>query len=39
LNYNAVRCVADIDLATRKGEGYLQVVKEESVNSDNKVTN
>ena len=39
LNYNAVRCVADIDLATRKGEGCLQVVEEESVNSDNKATN
>ena len=39
LNYNAVRCIADIDLATRKGEGCLQVVEEESVNSDNKATN
>ena len=39
LNYNAVSCIADIDLATRKGEGCLQVVEEESVNSDNKVTN
>jgi hypothetical protein len=39
LNYNAVRCIADIDLATRKGEGCLQVVEEESVNGDNKVTN
>jgi len=39
LNYNAVRCIADIDLATRKGEGCLQVIEEESVNSDNKATN
>ena len=39
LNYNTVRCIADIDLATRKGEGCLQVVEEESVNSDNKATN
>ena len=39
LNYNDVRCIADIDLATRKGEGCLQVVEEESVNSDNKATN
>lgn len=29
LNYNQVRCIADIDLETRKGEGFLQVVKEE----------
>ena len=39
LNYNAVRCIADIDLATRKGEGCLQVIEDESVNSDNKATN
>ena len=39
LNYNDVRCIADIDLATRKGEGCLQVVEEESVSSDNKATN
>ena len=39
LNYNAVRYIADTDLASRKGEGCLQVVEEESVNSDNKVTN
>jgi hypothetical protein len=39
LNYNAVRCIADIDLATRKGEGCLKVVEEESVNSDNKAAN
>ena len=29
LNYNQVRCIADIDLETRKGEGFLQVVEEE----------
>ena len=28
LNYNLVRCIADIDLATRQGEGYLQVIEE-----------
>ena len=31
LNYNAVRCIADIDLATRVGEGYLQVILEEEL--------
>jgi len=35
LNYNEVRCIADIDLATKKGKGYLQVVKEELIKSDN----
>jgi hypothetical protein len=30
LNYNAVRCIADIDLTTKKGEGYLQVIEEEN---------
>ena len=35
LNYNAVRLIADIDLASRKGEGYL-VVSEEPINSDSK---
>lgn len=29
LNYIAVRCVANIDLVTRKGEGYLQIIEEE----------
>lgn len=28
LNYNQVRCVADIDLATRTGQGYLIISKE-----------
>ena len=36
LNYNMVRCIADIDLATKKGEGYLQVIAEELVNNDSK---
>lgn len=26
LNYNTVRCIADIELALRKGNGFLQVV-------------
>ena len=39
LNYNQVRCVADIDLETRKGEGYLQVVEEELINSTSKAVN
>lgn len=30
LNYNAVRCIADIDLAAKKGEGFLQIVTEKS---------
>ncbi len=34
LNYNAVRLIADIDLASRKGEGYLEVVSEEPIKSD-----
>jgi hypothetical protein len=34
LNYNAVRLIADIDLASRKGEGYLKVVSEELIKSD-----
>jgi len=34
LNYNAVRLIADIDLASRKGEGCLEVVSEEPINSD-----
>ena len=39
LNYNSVRCIVDIDLATRKGEGYLQNIKKEVMSKDNKVTN
>jgi hypothetical protein len=35
LNYNEVRCIADINLATKKGKGHLQVVKEELIKSDN----
>ena len=31
LNYNEVRCVSDIDLKTRKGEGYLEIIKEEII--------
>ena len=34
LNYNAVRLIADIDLASRKGEGYLEVFSEEQIKSD-----
>jgi len=34
LNYNVVRLIADIDLVSRKGEGYLEVVSEEPINSD-----
>jgi len=34
LNYNAVRLIADIDLASRKGEGYLEIVSEEPIKSD-----
>jgi flagellar hook assembly protein FlgD len=34
LNYNAVRLIADVDLASRKGEGYLEVVSEEPIKSD-----
>ena len=26
LNYNDVRCVADIDLASRKGDGFLKII-------------
>lgn len=39
LNYNEVRCIANIDLAIKKGKGYLQVVEEELIKSVNKVTN
>jgi len=31
LNYNAVRLIADIDLASRKGEGYLQIISEKTI--------
>ena len=34
LNYKSVRLIADIDLASRKGEGYLEVVSEEPIKSD-----
>jgi hypothetical protein len=39
LNYNAVRLIADIDLASRKGEGYLEVVSEEPLNSEESTFN
>ncbi len=29
LNYNSVRCIADIDISSRQGFGYLQVLSEE----------
>ena len=35
LNYNEVRCIADIDLATKKGQGYLQVIKVEETSANN----
>ena len=28
LNYNPVRCIADVDLVNREGEGFLKVIKE-----------
>jgi len=31
LNYNLVKCVADIDLRTNKGEGYLVILEEEQI--------
>lgn len=37
LNYNAVRLIADIDLTSRKGEGFLQVVSEEPITSNSTV--
>ena len=37
LNYNQVISIADIDLETTKGEGYLQVVEEGLINSNSKV--
>ena len=39
LNYNQVRCVADINLETRKGEGYLQVIEKELINSNSNAVN
>lgn len=33
LNYHTIRCIADVDLATREGSGYLEVL------SDNKTEN
>lgn len=33
LNYHTVRCIADVDLATRKGSGYLEVLSDN--NSEN----
>ena len=35
LNYNEVRCISDIDLKAKKGQGYLQVIKEEEVGTTN----
>jgi len=31
LNYNPVRCVVDVDLTTRMGEGHLQVISEDEL--------
>jgi hypothetical protein len=31
LNYNPVRCIVDVDLSTRIGEGYLEVISEEEL--------
>jgi len=31
LNYNPVRCVVDVDLATRMGEGCLHVISEDQL--------
>lgn len=30
LNYNHVRCIADVDLSNKIGRGYLQVIQEEN---------
>jgi hypothetical protein len=30
LNYNKVRCIADIDLESRKGEGHLEILLEDT---------
>lgn len=35
LNYNAVRLIADIDLGSKKGEGYLKVISEEPITNNN----
>ena len=32
VNYNAVKLIADIDLASRKGEGYLQIISSNTEN-------
>jgi len=29
LNYNEVRCIADVDLKTRKGQGHLKIIQQE----------
>lgn len=29
LNYNFVKCIVDIDLASRKGTGFLQIISKE----------
>lgn len=29
LNYNKVRCIAEVDLLTKIGEGYLEIIEEE----------
>ena len=34
LNYNEVRCISDIDLKTRKGKGYLEIIKGEIIASE-----
>lgn len=34
LNYNEVRCISDIDLKTKKGKGYLEIIKEETIASN-----
>lgn len=31
LNFNKVRCITDIDLLSRKGSGYLQIIEEEVI--------
>ncbi len=32
LNYQEVRCIADIDLSTKKGFGYLEILDEKETN-------
>ena len=34
LNYDKVRCISDIDLNTRKGTGYLQIIAEEIIDAE-----